>query len=48
MRIISEKVLSLLLLLCFSLQWGFDFSKHSIPLNELMDGGPPKDGIPAL
>ena len=27
---------------------GFDFSKHSIPLNEILDGGPPKDGIPAL
>src|SRR3989338_6192242 len=27
---------------------GFDFSKHSIPLNEIHDGGPPKDGIPAL
>ena len=27
---------------------GFDFSKHSIPLNEIMSGGPSKDGIPAL
>jgi len=27
---------------------GFDYSKHSIPLNEIHDGGPPKDGIPAL
>ena len=27
---------------------GGDFSKHSIPLNEILDGGPPKDGIPAL
>jgi hypothetical protein len=27
---------------------GFDFSKHSIPLNEIQSGGPPKDGIPAL
>lgn len=27
---------------------GFDFSKHAIPLNEIYDGGPPKDGIPAL
>ena len=27
---------------------GFDYSKHSIPLNEIYDGGPPKDGIPAL
>jgi len=27
---------------------GFDFSKYSIPLKEILDGGPPKDGIPAL
>lgn len=27
---------------------GFDYSIHSIPLNEIHDGGPPKDGIPAL
>lgn len=27
---------------------GFDFSKHSIPLNEIRSGGPGKDGIPSL
>ena len=27
---------------------GFDFSKHSIPVDEIKSGGPPKDGIPAL
>lgn len=27
-------------------QW--DFSKHSIPLDEITGGGPPRDGIPAL
>lgn len=27
---------------------GFNFSEHSIPLSEIYDGGPPKDGIPAL
>jgi hypothetical protein len=27
---------------------GWDFSKHSIPLDDIMSGGPPKDGIPAL
>ncbi|MBI4430980.1 MAG: DUF3179 domain-containing protein [Candidatus Omnitrophica bacterium] len=27
---------------------GFDFSRHSISLSEIHDGGPPKDGIPAL
>ncbi len=26
----------------------FDFSKHSVPLNQILSGGPPKDGIPAL
>ena len=27
---------------------GFDFSRHSIPPEEIVSGGPPKDGIPAL
>ena len=27
---------------------GFDFSKHSIPPEEIRGGGPPKDGIPAI
>ncbi len=27
---------------------GWDFSKHSIPLDDIVSGGPPKDGIPAL
>ncbi len=27
---------------------GFNFSKHSIPLDEILSGGPSKDGIPAL
>ena len=26
----------------------WDFSKYTIPLNEIQSGGPPKDGIPAL
>ncbi len=25
-----------------------DFTKHSVPYNEILSGGPPKDGIPAL
>ena len=29
-------------------QGGWDFSEHSIPLDEIRSGGPPKDGIPAL
>ena len=27
---------------------GFDASRHSIPLNDIYDGGPGKDGIPAI
>ncbi|MCH8156388.1 MAG: DUF3179 domain-containing protein, partial [Nitrospinae bacterium] len=27
---------------------GFDYSKHSIPLDDIYDGGPGKDGIPAI
>jgi hypothetical protein len=30
----------------FHSTWNFD--KHSIPVDEIMSGGPPKDGIPAL
>jgi len=26
----------------------WDFSRHAIPLAEIMSGGPPRDGIPAL
>ncbi len=26
----------------------WDFSRHSIPLDQIRSGGPPKDGIPAL
>lgn len=28
--------------------WKTDFSKHSIPFDEILSGGPPKDGIPAI
>jgi hypothetical protein len=27
---------------------GFDYSKHSIPVEEIRSGGPEKDGIPSL
>lgn len=27
---------------------GFDFSKHTVPLEEILSGGPEKDGIPAI
>ncbi len=29
-------------------EWRTDFSKHTVPLTEIVSGGPPKDGIPAL
>jgi hypothetical protein len=28
--------------------WGWDFTKHAIPVEQIMSGGPPRDGIPAL
>ena len=28
--------------------WDTDFSNHSVPLEEFMGGGPPKDGIPSI
>ena len=43
----------LLVSLCLVLVWktkaaDWDFTKHTIPLEEIESGGPPKDGIPAL
>src|SRR5439155_19352330 len=29
-------------------EWKTDFTKYSVPFNEIMSGGPPKDGIPAI
>jgi hypothetical protein len=28
--------------------WATDFSRHTVPLDEIVSGGPPKDGIPAI
>ena len=28
--------------------WKTDFARHTVPLREIMSGGPGKDGIPAL
>jgi hypothetical protein len=28
--------------------WRTDFSRHKVPLEEIVSGGPPKDGIPAI
>ena len=38
----------LFLLLLPLYAWSWDFTHHNIPLKDIMDGGPPKDGIPAL
>jgi hypothetical protein len=32
----------------FSGSWETDFSKHTVPLDEIVSGGPPKDGIPSI
>lgn len=29
-------------------RWATDFTRHTVPLEEIISGGPPKDGIPAL
>jgi len=44
MRILTALVLAL----TFFLASGFDFSRHSVSIEEIRSGGPPKDGIPAL
>jgi hypothetical protein len=41
-------ILALILGLPLSAFGQWDFSKHSIPLDEIQAGGPPRDGIPAL
>lgn len=37
-----------LLLLTVPAHADWDYSKHSIPVEDIQGGGPPKDGIPAL
>ena len=39
---------SIIAIFCILTMLGFDYSKHSIPINEIHSGGPSKDGIPAL
>lgn len=29
-------------------EWRTDFTKHTVPMEEIVSGGPPKDGIPAI
>lgn len=44
----QKPIFSIVMIFCLMAISGFDYAKHSIPLNEIQDGGPPKDGIPAL
>ena len=44
----NKNISKLILILCVFILFGFDFSEHSIPINEIHSGGPAKDGIPAL
>jgi len=48
MKYLMRSVYSIVAVGILSTMVGFDFSKHSIPIEEINDGGPPKDGIPAL
>jgi hypothetical protein len=42
-------LLAVLLMACPLAAFGeWDFSKHSIPIDQIQSGGPPRDGIPAL
>jgi hypothetical protein len=43
-----KNLLPAFLLLAALLATGFDFSRHSIPVDEIRGGGPAKDGIPSL
>jgi hypothetical protein len=45
-RLSTVMMLLLFFPLCAAADW--DFSRHSIPLDEIQSGGPPRDGIPAL
>jgi len=45
-RTASLTLLALLMAVPVHADW--DFSKHSIPIEDIRGGGPPKDGIPAL
>jgi len=48
MRSINRCIQKFIILLCVVLQFGFDYTQHSIPISEIYAGGPGKDGIPAL
>ena len=45
-RVLATPFLILLMVVPTHADW--DFSRHSIPIEEIRGGGPPRDGIPAL
>ena len=46
---VRYQLLSVLLwILLFPCLTGFDLSHHSVPRDQILDGGPAKDGIPAI
>lgn len=45
---ISRILIPLCVVIIFLAASGFDFTKHSIPVEDIIGGGPPKDGIPSL
>jgi len=48
-RVTMRKVLILIgILILAQPAMAWDFTKHSIPLDDILSGGPPRDGIPAL
>ncbi|GAB4282612.1 MAG: hypothetical protein Kow0092_37610 [Deferrisomatales bacterium] len=44
----TRSALALVLLVLPSPAAAWDLSRHSIPVEEIRSGGPPRDGIPAL
>jgi len=49
MNFSTRIIIVLVLIILFPLlAWGWDFSRHSVPVEDILSGGPPKDGIPAL
>jgi hypothetical protein len=48
MRTVFPVILALFLAIAGTAQADWDYSKHSIPVEDIRGGGPPRDGIPAL
>ena len=48
MRYLLPIFIASFLALSLPAQAAWDFSKHSIPVEDIKGGGPPRDGIPAL